>query len=171
MSHTDICSTHSLPHTVSPDGWECLRWQFSPATSVVRHHLSAEPVREEKGRNTISPYLTFLRSPRFHSLLFRLRLPIRPALPLFSPHLISLFHTFICYLFAVNFFVCDLLFKSALPHSQSFLIFTPKRSLLCTRDVWWIGNVSKIEKQLRISEQLENERKGLSEGWMWYLAV
>lgn len=99
---------HTLPNSVSPDGWECFRWQFSPATSVVRHHLSAKPVMEERERNTISPYLTLLHSPRFHSLFFRLRVPTRPALPVFSTNVISLFHTFICFCFflsAVIFFV------------------------------------------------------------------
>lgn len=94
---------HTLPNSVSPDGWKCFRWWFSPATSVVRHHLSAAPVMEEKGRNTISPYLTFLHSPRFHSLFSCLWVPTRRALPEFSNR-ICLFHTFIfIFLSAVNF--------------------------------------------------------------------
>ena len=31
-----------LRSSVSPDGWECFRWQSSPATGVVRHHLSGD---------------------------------------------------------------------------------------------------------------------------------
>lgn len=64
-------NTHKESSSVSPDGWKCLRWQFSPATSVVRHHLSAKPVMEEKGRkrNFTLSHLPTLPSPSFSSLL------------------------------------------------------------------------------------------------------
>lgn len=122
---------HTLPNSVSPDGWKCVRWWFSPATGVVRHHLSAAPVMEEKGRNTISPYLTFLHSPRFHSPFSCLWVPTRRALPVFSSNRISLFHTFICvFLSAVNFILSTsvtLYCKPAyLAESQcSWAFFTP----------------------------------------------
>ncbi len=53
----------------------------------------------KKGRNTISPYLTFLPSPHFHPLSSCLRVPPRLALSVFSFNVISHFHTFIRFLF------------------------------------------------------------------------
>ena len=73
--YTLVTHSHTLPNIVSPDGWECLRWHFSPAITVVRLHLSDESVMEDKERNTISPYLIFLHSHHFYSRLFCLEFP------------------------------------------------------------------------------------------------
>ena len=106
-SHTDICNTHSHFRTVYPQMDGSVLDDSSPLPPLLSD-ITYQPSLLMEEKETISPYLTFLPFPRFHSLFLCLSVPTRPPPSAGSFVVISRFHTVLLFFCLCRrfFFIC-----------------------------------------------------------------